>query len=280
MVQKTTLILLLFLSFNLYSQVGIGTDTPDTNSALDITSLKKGVLITRIPLTETTSPLPLANHVAGMVVYNTSTSGTSDKIVTPGFYYNNGTQWMRLEPLTTAIGDIKHSIVTTDHNGWYLLNGRNTSTLPTKAQVNATSIGFGATLPNATDKFLKGKSSSEALMATGGTNTIQLTQSNLPNVTFNGTANSAGAHTHDYDDKYHSVPENLNLVTGLLGILSGIVLNILNNDVGSDTVSTTTSTSSANGNHSHTATISTGGTSTPLNKTSHLVTNTFVYLGK
>ncbi|MCG2611194.1 hypothetical protein LZZ90_06715 [Flavobacterium sp. SM15] len=280
MAQKTTLILLLFFSFNFYAQVGIGTNTPDINSVLEVSSFKKGVLITRVALTETISPLPLTNHVAGMIVYNTSTSGTNEKIVVPGFYYNNGTQWIRLEPLTTAIGDIKHSIVTTDHNGWYLLNGRNTSTLPVKAQTNASSIGFGTTLPDATDRFLKGKSSSETLMANGGTSAIQLTQSNLPNVTFNGTANTAGSHTHDYEDKYHSVPENLNLVTGLLGILSGLVLNILNNDVGSDSVSTTTSTSSANGNHSHTATISTGGTSAPLNKTSHLVTNTFVYLGK
>lgn len=272
--------LILLASEILFSQVGIGTATPNENSSLDITSDSKGVLITRVPLTGTDNPNPLTDHVAGMIVYNTSVTGTGETAVFEGFYYNDGKQWIRLEPLYTAIGDIKHSLLTEDHNGWYKLDGRATISLPGNALQNATSIGFGVTIPNATDKFLKGKSDSESIMATGGNTTTVLTQPNLPNVTFSGTAITSGNHTHDYTDKYHGVVENLNIVTGLLGILSGVILNILNNNVGSDTVSTTTSTSSSNGNHNHTATINTGGSSVPLDNVSHLVTNTFVYLGK
>lgn len=280
MIKKITLTFLLFVSISTYSQVGIGTGTPNSDSALDLSSDTKGVLISRVPLVDTKIATPLLSHVAGMIVYNTDAVGSGDTAVSPGFYYNNGTEWIRLEPLPIAVGDVKQSLLAQDHHGWYKLDGRSTSTLSGNAQINAASIGFGANLPDATDKFLKGKSSSESLMTIGGSNSVALSQSNLPNVTFNGTANLGGSHAHDYNDKYHGTPENLNLVTGLLGILGGIVLNILNNDIGDDNVSTATSTSTSNGSHSHTATINTGGSSTPIDKASHMVVNTFVYLGK
>ncbi|MEW5676237.1 hypothetical protein ABGT15_07980 [Flavobacterium enshiense] len=280
MTRKITLLFILFISTTLYSQVGIGTDTPNENSVLDIKSETKGVLITRVALTATNNASPLSQHVAGMIVYNITPSGVGDQAVYKGFYYNNGTEWIRLEPLTTQIGDIKHSLLTEDHNGWYLLDGRNTNLLPTKAQTNASTIGFTTQIPDARDRILKGKSALESLMDTGGNNTVNLSQTNLPNVTFTGSTNSTGDHNHNHDDKYHGTPESLNLVTGLLGILSGVVLNILNNDVGSDTVSTTVSNTSSNGNHNHTATVNTGGSAAPLDKVSHMVTNTFVYLGK
>ncbi|MGX7668167.1 hypothetical protein [Flavobacterium pedocola] len=271
----------MFVSLSLYSQVGIGTSTPDSNSVLDIKSDAKGVLISRVTLSATSIASPLSQHVAGMIVYNTTPSGTGDLAVYKGFYYNDGNQWIRLEPLTTQIGDVKHSLLTEDHNGWYLLDGRNTNLLPAKAQANATTVGFTTNLPDATDRILKGKSASESLMAVGGNNTVALTQANLPNVTFTGTTDTTGDHSHGHDDKYHGTPESLNLVTGLLGILGGIVLNILNNDVGSDSVTTiSTPSSSYSGTHNHSATVNTGGSSASLGKVSHMVTNTFVYLGK
>ncbi len=280
MIKKITFLFFLLVSSFINAQVGVGTKTPNSNSVLEVSSDTKGILITKVALVETTNPAPLSSHVAGMIIYNTAPSGSGDIAVFQGFYYNDGKQWIRLEPLSTAIGDIKHSILTEDHNGWYLLNGRSKATLSANAQLNATAIGFGVNIPNATDKFLKGKSASEALMNTGGSNSVVLTQANLPNVTFNGTANSSGSHTHDFTDRHHSVPEDLNLVTGLLGILSGVVLNIMNNYVGEDTVTTSTVTSTSAGNHNHTATVNTGGSAVPLNNVSHLVTNTFVYLGK
>lgn len=280
MIRKITLALVLGCFGSVYAQIGIGTSSPDNDAVLEVTSEISGVLVSRVLLQNTAVSAPLTNHVAGMIVYNTSTSGTGNTQVFPGFYYNDGKKWIRLEPLTTTIGDVKQSLLTEDHNGWYILDGRNKASLPPKAQMNATSIGFGAAIPDATDRFLKGKTASEPLSNLGGNNVRSLSQANLPNVTFNGIANTAGNHTHDYEDKYHGVPENLNLVTGLLGILSGILLNILNNNVGSGNVSTTTSTSSVNGNHQHTATVSTGGNSEVLPIASHMVTNTFVYLGK
>lgn len=279
MTKIITLFLCLFFSC-LSAQVGIGTDTPNADAALDLTSTAKGVLITRIGLNATTDAAPLSSHVAGMIVYNTASAGSGNSAVEPGFYYNNGVLWLRLEPSPIAIGDIKHSLLANDHHGWYKLDGRAKASLPATAQTNATMIGFGALIPDATNKFLKGKSISESLMTTAGNAAIVLNQANLPNVNFTGSLSASGDHSHGYSDRYHGVPENLNLVTGLLGILSGVVLNILNNDVGSDVVSSRTSTSSSAGAHSHTGTISTGGSSEALAKPAHLVTNTFVYLGK
>ncbi|MFC4817017.1 hypothetical protein [Flavobacterium sp. GCM10023249] len=280
MIKRLTHLLLFFLSPCVLAQLGIGTSTPSTEAILDIFSTNSGVLISRIELQNTPNCSPLTCHVAGMIVYNTATSGTGNSMVTPGFYYNDGSQWVRLEPLTTANGDIKQSLLTEDHNGWYLMDGRSIASLPGNAASNALLAGFTVNLPNATDRFLKGKSGAESLGAIGGTTNRNLTQSHLPNVTFSGTAGSAGSHTHDYEDKYHGVSENLNLVTGLLGILSGVVLNIMNNNVGSDTVAIDTGISSTNGSHTHTATVTTGGSASTLPAASHMVANTFVYLGK
>src|SRR5690554_745713 len=95
----------LFFCFNLfyftaYSQVGIGTTNPDANAKLDITSTAAepgGLLLPRMALTAINSPSPLVNPVpAGMTVYNTVTAGTGVNQVTPGFYYYDGTRWVRL----------------------------------------------------------------------------------------------------------------------------------------------------------------------------------------
>ena len=74
--RKITFILYLLVSFNAHSQVGIGTNTPNTNSTLDVTSNNKGVLITRVALIASNVPSPLSTHVAGMIVYNTATASS------------------------------------------------------------------------------------------------------------------------------------------------------------------------------------------------------------
>ncbi|KAA5535799.1 tropomyosin [Paenimyroides baculatum] len=66
------------------------------NAALEVESANKGILLPRLGLTATNSFAPLAAHVAGMTVYNTATAGTAPNNVTPGYYYNDGTQWVRV----------------------------------------------------------------------------------------------------------------------------------------------------------------------------------------
>jgi hypothetical protein len=80
-----------------FAQVGIGTASPNTDAALDITSTDKGLLIPRLELSDPSSEAPLTAHVSGMLVYNTKDDPSADLF--PGFYYNDGSKWVLL--LTT-----------------------------------------------------------------------------------------------------------------------------------------------------------------------------------
>ncbi|QPH41446.1 hypothetical protein [Pedobacter endophyticus] len=83
--------------------VGVGTaGAVNPNAALEVKSTTKGVLISRVALTGTTAFAPLTAHVAGMMVYNTATAGTAPNNVSPGFYYNDGTKWVRVADATNG----------------------------------------------------------------------------------------------------------------------------------------------------------------------------------
>jgi hypothetical protein len=66
--------------------------TSDTNAILDIMSDKKGILIPRLALVSTLNPIG-GTKTSGMLVWNTSTSGTYP---VPGYYYWDGTDWVRI----------------------------------------------------------------------------------------------------------------------------------------------------------------------------------------
>jgi hypothetical protein len=98
-------IFFLCLTLSGYSQsVSVNTTgaPPDANAGLDISFPNLGFLIPRVALTGTSSAAPLTAHVAGMIVYNTATAGD----VTPGFYYNNGTKWIKSIQPGNATGNM------------------------------------------------------------------------------------------------------------------------------------------------------------------------------
>src|SRR5690554_1177306 len=66
------------------------------NAVLDVQSSNKGLLLPRLELTATNNVAPLSAHVEGMTVYNTATAGAGETAVTPGYYYNDGTKWVRI----------------------------------------------------------------------------------------------------------------------------------------------------------------------------------------
>lgn len=79
------------------AQMNVGsTSAPNANAALQITSTNKGLLLPTLALTASNSASPLSAFVAGMTVYNTAVAGTSPNNVTPGLYYCDGTQWLKL----------------------------------------------------------------------------------------------------------------------------------------------------------------------------------------
>lgn len=94
---KRIVFLFSFLSIQLtaFSQLGVGTNSPDASAQLDVTATDKGFLAPRIALTSATDVLTIASPASGLMVYNTATAGTSPNNVFPGYYYYNGTRWSR-----------------------------------------------------------------------------------------------------------------------------------------------------------------------------------------
>ena len=92
----------LFFALPMRAQVTIGSQqTPDANALLDFrqgtgsaSTSAKGLLLPRMALRSTTDANPLNAHVKGMFVYNTATASSGATAVSPGIYYNDGTQWV------------------------------------------------------------------------------------------------------------------------------------------------------------------------------------------
>lgn len=243
------------------------TAEPNEDALMELRSLAndKGLRMPRVALTATNLAAPLSAHVAGMTVYNTQISGTAPYDVIPGFYYNDGTAWHRIGIDRPIAGDIKHSAISSDHDGWFLLNGRAVSTLPVTAQAYAANLGFAINLPNAQDRLLKAKTGAEVLGSAGGSASFSLVQANLPNFTFAGTMTTSGTHSHSYTDR---------------GSGSGASAEVGSDQTVADNTSGSANTSSA-GAHTHTFSVSTGGSATPIPlKPLFLATNIFVYLGR
>jgi uncharacterized protein (TIGR02145 family) len=84
--KKFTLAILAFLLItSCFAQVGIGTDTPDTSSILDLTSTDKALLLPRM---NTVQRILIINPVAGMVIFNTDSSCIE--------IYRNNTGWFNI----------------------------------------------------------------------------------------------------------------------------------------------------------------------------------------
>ncbi len=90
-----TALLYAVLGYSQSNGTGIHTTSPNADADLELGSTNKGFLPNRVALTSTTAAAPLSGHVLGMLVYNTATAGTAPNNVEPGYYYNNGTQWIK-----------------------------------------------------------------------------------------------------------------------------------------------------------------------------------------
>ncbi|MCS3532995.1 hypothetical protein [Chryseobacterium sp. JUb7] len=296
---RTTLTVVMASVLSNLALAQIGINTAEPIASLDVSAKKRdgstaeGILPPRLTGDQLRAgDAKYSSMHAGTVVYVTAPVGSvttkTTNITSAGLYYFDGDMWQKMmqgDPKTlthTTAGDIKNSVKAADHDGWYLLNGRSVSTLPTEAQSLATSLGFTDSLPDATDRVLKTKSGTEMLGSEGGENLLTLTRSNLPNISLvgviNGMAESGGAHSH---------------AAGQGGFLLGGT-TVGNNGSGNYQGNSTPtswggvgilSNTATGGAHTHslsgTTTVPTGGSGAALdNRSAYLVVNTFIYLGQ
>ena len=84
--------LFIFFTTISFSQVGIGTTSPNPSSVLDITSTSGGLLVPRMTVTQRAN---IATPIQeGLLIYQTDN--------TPGFYYYNGSTWTVIEVATVG----------------------------------------------------------------------------------------------------------------------------------------------------------------------------------
>lgn len=244
----TTLIL---VSLQAYSQIGIGTNSPQ--ATLDVREIdpssptaEAGIAIPQV------SVLPTSGNRSGQIVFFTTNNA---------YYFYNGATWQPLYTQVYTLGDVKHGFQSEDHNGWILLDGRAKSTLTASQQAAATALGIGANLPNLSDKSIVGVSGTKTLNTTGGSATVTLAQNQLPNVTL--TTNTDGDHTHE---------------TGVSGTAILTIIGGVGGPVLRPTSNSYSSTSS--GNHSHTVQLNGGvAQQSTTVQNPYLALNGFIYLG-
>jgi hypothetical protein len=93
------------ISISTYAQnVGVGTAAPAAK--LDVTSSNSGILIPRVVLTSTATAAPVSSPITSMMVYNSNTAGAGATAVTPGYYYWNGSAWVRMTDAATPATNI------------------------------------------------------------------------------------------------------------------------------------------------------------------------------
>lgn len=94
--KRSFFIFFLISTSNLFSQIGIGTTTPDASAALEISSTNKGFLPPRVALTANNDIVTIPSPATGLLIYNTAISGTFPNNVTKGYYFFNGLNWIPL----------------------------------------------------------------------------------------------------------------------------------------------------------------------------------------
>lgn len=229
----------------------------------------KGFLLPRVALTAANLPKPMTKHIAGLVVYNTATAGIEPFNVLPGIYSNDGAMWQAMSIEKNKIGDLKYSMKSNDHMGWYLLDGRKIDSLPTAfAKVSANNLGFSVHIPNAADRFVRTTAAGEKAGVMGGSYSFKIVQDNMPNFDYSVTFSPGGLHNHIYSNASNTVKT----YSATNNFINGVEI------YGLAVKSLTSSTDEAS--HQHDISFRFESKEEEISLTpKHLVTNIFIYLG-
>lgn len=69
--KKLLLTITLLLSATIYSQVGIGTSSPNPSAMLDVFATNKGILVPRVALASSIDQITIPSPATGLLAYNT-----------------------------------------------------------------------------------------------------------------------------------------------------------------------------------------------------------------
>lgn len=79
-----------------YSQVGIGTSSPNSSALLDMTSTNKGFLLPRLSLTGINDNTSILNPANGLLVFNLAAAGTgSNAVAANSLYFRQNSVWQK-----------------------------------------------------------------------------------------------------------------------------------------------------------------------------------------
>ena len=176
--KRNLIYLLILINSSLLAQVGVGTTTPQ--ASMDISSTNDGLLIPRIALSATNVATVLTPTTSELV-YNTATSAAGPNQVTPGFYYWDGSLWIRL--------------ATGNSNDWSL-------------------TGNSGTTPGT--NFIGTTDAQDLRIKTGGTDRLNLVNSNGQLQSYFAGTNTAPAFAWNADPNtgvFRSAADNLGLTT-------------------------------------------------------------------
>ncbi len=266
--------------------VGIGISSPNTSAILDISSTTKGITFPRMTTTQRNA---ISSPTNGLQVFDNTTNS---------IWYFDGSTWVNSVSVA-SFGDVKTGFQSGDHNGWIRLNGRAKSTLSATQQAQATALGIGDNLPDATDAVLV--QSTGSLGSVTGSMSRTIAQNQLPNISPTISVNNTTATMQNAGAHEHPVKVVPNATAGYASVNPSAFKNGVSpspmNESYSDITDRVTSASLINtgiigsaGSHSHvidahnhTATstsINGGVTQQTIDITPRrLVVNTFIYLG-
>jgi len=111
-----------------------------------------GLLIPRVALIKTTDAFPITSPAISLLVYNTATTGSTSFDVTPGYYYWNGTAWVRLSTNATAwqftgnAGTTQFNFIGTTENSHFRIKTNNAERVIVD---NTGKVGIGTSTPTA-----------------------------------------------------------------------------------------------------------------------------------
>ena len=125
------------------AQTGVGINvagTPaDASAGLDVNYTDKGVLVPRIALSITSSASPVTSPATSLLVYNTATVND----VTPGYYYWDGLQWVKLATGAGGGGGGTTINCGTTFNSDYTIRGNGSGTWECTNVLRTSNSGVG-----------------------------------------------------------------------------------------------------------------------------------------